>query len=57
LDRSKELREARRPTAAEFARMSSSMQLTLVIIWRAQRSSREAVAGKPAPSRPFDTRE
>ena len=32
-----------RPTAAEFARMSSSMKLTVITILRAQMSSRKAV--------------
>ncbi len=32
-------------TAAEFARLSSSMQLTLLTIRRAQLSSRKAIAG------------
>jgi hypothetical protein len=32
------------PTRAEFARLSSSMQLTLLVIRRAQVSSRRAVA-------------
>lgn len=45
--------EPRRPTAAEFARLSSSMQLTLVTIRRAQLSSRvyvaEASRVKPRP--------
>jgi hypothetical protein len=36
--------EVRRFTAAEFARLSSSMQVTLLIIRRAQLSSRKAIA-------------
>jgi hypothetical protein len=36
--------EFRQFTAADFARLSSSMQLTFLIIRRAQMSSRKAIA-------------
>jgi len=46
--------EFRHITPAEFARLSSSMQLTLLIIRRAQLSSRKAIAvttkGKKRPT-------
>ena len=35
--------EPNRPTAAQFARLSSSMQLTLLLIRRAQQSSRRTI--------------
>jgi hypothetical protein len=41
-----------RVTAAQFARMSSSMQLTLIAIRRAQRSSRKALAVKTYDRKP-----
>ena len=40
-------------TAAEFARLSSSMQLTILTIRRAQLSSRKAVASTVQPKRGF----
>jgi len=40
-------------TAAEFARLSSSMQLTILTIRRAQLSSRKAVAATGQPKRGF----
>jgi hypothetical protein len=43
---SNELRaiDIRQLTAAEFARMSTSSQLSLLVIWRAQLASRQAIA-------------
>jgi len=58
-DNNKQFRaaEPRRFTAAQFARLSSSMQLTLIIIRRAQRSSREAFAKTLHAKWRHDTRE
>ena len=39
--------DLRRLTSAEFARMSSSLQLTLVVIRRAQVASRNVLAATP----------
>jgi hypothetical protein len=39
--------DLRRLTSAEFARMSSSLQLTLLIIRRAQVASRKVLAATP----------
>jgi hypothetical protein len=39
--------DLRRLTSAEFARMSSSLQLTLLIIRRAQVASKKALAATP----------
>ena len=36
--------DIRQLTAAEFARMSTSSQLSLLVIWRAQLASRQAIA-------------
>ena len=36
--------DIRELTAAEFARMSTSSQLSLLVIWRAQLASRQAIA-------------
>ena len=40
-----------RPTPAEFARMSSSMKLTVITILRAQMSSRKAVEAEATARR------
>ena len=39
--------DLRRLTTAEFARMSRSLQLTLLIIRRAQLASRDVIAATP----------
>ncbi|HTS24017.1 MAG TPA: hypothetical protein VMN79_19675 [Casimicrobiaceae bacterium] len=39
--------DLRRLTTAEFARMSRSLQLTLLVIRRAQLMSREVIAATP----------
>jgi len=46
----------RQLSAAEFARMSTSLQLTLLIIRRAQLSSRNALAAALRWKKPYEER-
>jgi len=46
----------RRVTSAEFARMSSSLQLTLLVIRRAQLASKKVLAATPNWSERYGAR-
>jgi len=48
--------DLRRLTAAEFARMSKSLQLTLLVIRRAQLASRQVLAVTPRWSERYGAR-
>lgn len=49
--------DLRRLTTAEFARMSKSLQLTLLVIRRAQLASRKVLAATPRWSERYGARE